>query len=156
LGGCERSAPRLRHSAPGRRPRYPLYRRLAGPRSRFGRYARREEKTQLSLPEMESGALYFKYAHYYTFFEYLLIRQNYWVSALCPSSGILKIREQNVSETGCFHFQVRGETLTLLGPLERANLNRRATHVSITIQTGFTKFYIYLILCIGLFARFVA
>jgi hypothetical protein len=27
--------------------------------------------------------------------------QNYWVYGLCPSSGILKAREDNVSETGC-------------------------------------------------------
>jgi hypothetical protein len=49
--------------------------------------------------------------------------QNYWVFGLCPSSGILKTREYNISETGCFLPQVKGETPTLLCPLERANLN---------------------------------
>jgi hypothetical protein len=29
------------------------------------------------------------------------IRQNYRFLGLCPSSGILKTREHNVSETGC-------------------------------------------------------
>jgi hypothetical protein len=32
-------------------------------------------------------------------------------SGLCPSSGILKTRKHNVSETGCFRPQVRDETL---------------------------------------------
>jgi hypothetical protein len=45
---------------------------------------------------------------------------HYWVLGLCPSSGILKTREHNVSEIGCFYPQVRGEeTPTLLSPLER-------------------------------------
>jgi hypothetical protein len=47
--------------------------------------------------------------------------QNYWVFELCPLSGILKSREQNVSENGSV--SVRRETRTLSGPLERANLN---------------------------------
>jgi hypothetical protein len=40
--------------------------------------------------------------------------QNYWVSGFCPLSGILNTRKHSVSET-------MRETLTLLGPLERAN-----------------------------------
>jgi hypothetical protein len=50
--------------------------------------------------------------------------QNYWVFGLCPSSGILEPRE-HVSENGCFHPQVGGggKIPTVLGPLERANLN---------------------------------
>jgi hypothetical protein len=33
--------------------------------------------------------------------------QNYWVSGLCPSSGILNTRKHTVSETGfCLHLQV--------------------------------------------------
>jgi hypothetical protein len=59
--------------------------------------------------------------------------QNYWVFGLCPSSGILKSKERNVSETGCFSPLVRGETPTVLGPLERSNLSHWTTHVSITI-----------------------
>jgi hypothetical protein len=34
--------------------------------------------------------------------------QNYWVSGLGTSFGILKTRKHNVSKTGCFHPQVRG------------------------------------------------
>jgi hypothetical protein len=49
--------------------------------------------------------------------------QNYWVSGLCPFSGILDTRKHKVSETGCFRLQVRGGRHTLLGPFERANLN---------------------------------
>jgi hypothetical protein len=50
--------------------------------------------------------------------------QNYWVFGLFPSSCILEIREHSVSETICFHPQVRrGKIPTLLGPLERVNLN---------------------------------
>jgi hypothetical protein len=32
--------------------------------------------------------------------------QNYWVFGICPSSGILKARKHNVSESGCFRPQV--------------------------------------------------
>jgi hypothetical protein len=50
--------------------------------------------------------------------------QNYWVFGLRPSSGILKIREHSVPETGyVFVLRWRGETPTLFGPLERADLN---------------------------------
>jgi hypothetical protein len=49
--------------------------------------------------------------------------QNYWIFGFCPSSGILKTREHNVSETGSVSVLRKGETPTLLGPLERANLN---------------------------------
>jgi hypothetical protein len=39
--------------------------------------------------------------------------------------------EHNISETGYFRLQVKGwETPTLLGPLERADLNHWATYVS--------------------------
>jgi hypothetical protein len=56
--------------------------------------------------------------------------QNYWAFSLCPSSGILEARIQNVSETGfVFRPQVRGLTSTLWGPLERGNLSHRTTHV---------------------------
>jgi hypothetical protein len=48
---------------------------------------------------------------------------NYWGFALHPYS---ENREHNFSETGyvSFHPQVRGETFTLLGLFERANLNQ--------------------------------
>jgi hypothetical protein len=49
--------------------------------------------------------------------------QNYRVFGLCPSSGILKTREQCFRNWICFHLQVRGETPPLIGPLERVNLN---------------------------------
>jgi hypothetical protein len=49
--------------------------------------------------------------------------QNYWVFGLFPSSGILKTRKLDVSETGLFSSSGEGETPTLLGSLERANLN---------------------------------
>jgi hypothetical protein len=38
----------------------------------------------------------------------LTITQNYWGSGLCPFSGIKKL-EHDVSETGCFRPQVKGE-----------------------------------------------
>jgi hypothetical protein len=51
--------------------------------------------------------------------------QDYWVFGFCPSSGILENkREHNVSETGSVSSSGKGwETATLLGPVERANLN---------------------------------
>jgi hypothetical protein len=54
--------------------------------------------------------------------------QSYWVSGLCPSSGILNTGENKVLETGSVSI-LRwgvGTTHTLLGPLERANLSRWA------------------------------
>jgi hypothetical protein len=58
--------------------------------------------------------------------------QNHWFFGLCPPSGILKPRECNVSETGSVSIlRCVWETPTLLGPLERANLNLWATHVGI-------------------------
>jgi hypothetical protein len=43
----------------------------------------------------------------------------------CPSSGILKTREHNVSETGSISIlRWRGETPIQFGPLERTNLNQ--------------------------------
>jgi hypothetical protein len=49
----------------------------------------------------------------------------FWTLSIVQYSKILKTREHNVSETGCFRPQVRGEGLvpSQLGPLERANLN---------------------------------
>jgi hypothetical protein len=52
----------------------------------------------------------------------MFLTQNYWVFGLYPLSGILENRKHDVSETGCFRSQVKGEkTPTQLGPLERAN-----------------------------------
>jgi hypothetical protein len=49
---------------------------------------------------------------------------------LRPSSGILKTKEQNVSETGSVSFlRSVGETPTLLDTLERDILNHWTTHV---------------------------
>jgi hypothetical protein len=56
--------------------------------------------------------------------------QNYWVSGLCPSSGILETRKHNVSETGSIPAPRCGggeETPIQLGPLERANINHWTT-----------------------------
>jgi hypothetical protein len=56
--------------------------------------------------------------------KYSSLAQNYWVYRLCLLFGILNTRKHNVSETGCFCPQVRGgATPTLLGLLERADLN---------------------------------
>jgi hypothetical protein len=56
------------------------------------------------------------------------------VSGLCPSSRIQNARENNVSETGSVSIHRRwgggGENLTLLGPLERANLFGKNRSVS--------------------------
>jgi hypothetical protein len=47
--------------------------------------------------------------------------QNYCVFGLCSSSGILKNqRTQRFGKWISFHPQVRGQTSTLLGPLEKA------------------------------------
>jgi hypothetical protein len=48
--------------------------------------------------------------------------QNHWVFGLCPSPVILGNRKR-FGNWMCFRPQVRRETPTLLGPLERANLN---------------------------------
>jgi hypothetical protein len=61
--------------------------------------------------------------------------QNYCDFGLCPSSGIPETREYNVSETGSvsvLRWGV-GETPTLLGPLERANLNHWTNPVILSI-----------------------
>jgi hypothetical protein len=51
--------------------------------------------------------------------------QQCFVSELCPSSGILNTRKHNVLKTGSVSVvRCEGETPTLLGPLEIANLNR--------------------------------
>jgi hypothetical protein len=39
--------------------------------------------------------------------------QNYWVSGLCSSSGILNTKKCNFLETGCFRPQVRGGSYLL-------------------------------------------
>jgi hypothetical protein len=57
--------------------------------------------------------------------------ENYWVSGLCPSSGIVETRKHNVSETGSVSVLRWGEAPSLLGPLERANHSQWTTHVSI-------------------------
>jgi hypothetical protein len=50
--------------------------------------------------------------------------QNYYVSGLCPMSGILNTIKHNVSECESVSILKWGrETPTQLGPLERANLN---------------------------------
>jgi hypothetical protein len=52
--------------------------------------------------------------------------QKYWVFGLCLSSGFFlntKEKKNNVSETGSVSVFRWGKTPTLLGPLERANLN---------------------------------
>jgi hypothetical protein len=47
--------------------------------------------------------------------------QNSCVFGLCPSSGILETRKDNISETGSVSIhRWGGKTPTLLGPLETA------------------------------------
>jgi hypothetical protein len=53
---------------------------------------------------------------------------NYWNFGLCPSTCILKTRKHNISETGCFRSQVRGEKL-----LEKANRYYWVTHAILVI-----------------------
>jgi hypothetical protein len=56
--------------------------------------------------------------------------QNYWVSGLCPSSRILNTRKHNVSETGSVSvLRWRGDTPTLLRPLEKTNHNHLALYL---------------------------
>jgi hypothetical protein len=55
--------------------------------------------------------------------------QNYWMSGLSPSSGILNKGKHSVSETGSVSASGEGsETSTLLGPLEKVNLNHSPPH----------------------------
>jgi hypothetical protein len=67
-----------------------------------------------------------------------LYTQNYWVSGLCPSSGIINnYNAQRFENWICFRLQVRGkETPTLLGPLERANLQFAVSKGSNTIDAS--------------------
>jgi hypothetical protein len=54
--------------------------------------------------------------------------QNQKVSRLCPSSGILRAWKHNGLETGSVSSSgEKRETPTLLGPLERANLNHKSS-----------------------------
>jgi hypothetical protein len=65
--------------------------------------------------------------------------QNFLVSGLHPSSGILReIREHNVLETGSVSFLIQRET-PLFGALERANLDHCASHVSTNTAIPDTK-----------------
>jgi hypothetical protein len=55
--------------------------------------------------------------------------KNYWVSGLCPSSGILN----SMKSMDLFPPSGEGrETPTLLGPLERSNLNHWTDPISNT------------------------
>jgi hypothetical protein len=57
-----------------------------------------------------------------TLYEFKVCIQNYWVFGLCPSSGILENRKR-FGNLLCFRLQVKlWKALTLLGPLEGANL----------------------------------
>jgi hypothetical protein len=50
--------------------------------------------------------------------------QNCWVFGFCPPSGIVKTRKHNVSGIGSVSvFRWGAKAPTLLGPLERANVN---------------------------------
>jgi hypothetical protein len=55
------------------------------------------------------------------------------VFGLCLSSRIPRTRKQPFRNWICFCPQVRGKTPTLLGPLERANLNHWATHIRVRV-----------------------
>jgi hypothetical protein len=57
--------------------------------------------------------------------------QNYVVFGLCPSIGIIKNRV--FRKPDLFPSSSKWETSTLLGPLERANLNHWTHHFSITM-----------------------
>jgi hypothetical protein len=73
--------------------------------------------------------------------------QNYWGFGLCPSSGILENRKQDVSETGSVSV-VRGKgekTPTQLNLLGRANLNHWTTPLRFTqlfnhLRPGYKKY----------------
>jgi hypothetical protein len=63
------------------------------------------------------------------FVQPLHMSQRYWVFGLCPSSGFFlnNNEKHNISETGSVSVLRWGKTPTLLGPLERANLNHLTT-----------------------------
>jgi hypothetical protein len=56
--------------------------------------------------------------------------QTYWASGLCTSSGVLKKLDNTTFRKLCFRPQVSDGTPTLLGLLERDNLNHWKTHQS--------------------------
>jgi hypothetical protein len=59
--------------------------------------------------------------------------QDYWVFGLCPSSGILKTKKITMFRKLNL-FASSGEwweTPTLLGPLERANINHWAIYINL-------------------------
>jgi hypothetical protein len=59
--------------------------------------------------------------------------QNYWVSGLCPSSGILNTTEKTFRKLDLFPSSGEGKkTPTLLGPLERANLQSTGPVIKVT------------------------
>jgi hypothetical protein len=63
---------------------------------------------------------------YYRVLTMVYNTQRYWVFGLCPSSGFFlnNNEKHKVSETGSVSVLRWGKTPTLLGPLERANLNQ--------------------------------
>jgi hypothetical protein len=55
----------------------------------------------------------------------------YWVSGICPLSGILNTGKHNVSETGSVSFiRCEGGDTYSVGHLERASLYHRTTHAT--------------------------
>jgi hypothetical protein len=58
--------------------------------------------------------------------------RNYWVFGLCPSSGIVKTRKHDVSETGSVSvLRWGGKTSTQFGPLQSEDLNHWSPRNSI-------------------------
>jgi hypothetical protein len=63
--------------------------------------------------------------------QFMKIWKNYWGFGLCPSSGILKTRKHNISETGSFSvLRWRGEDTYSVGSLEK-NLSKGPNWVGV-------------------------
>jgi hypothetical protein len=84
------------------------------------------------IPFQTVLSLYWTFVKSFHYFVILLSGSELLGFGLCPLPGILKSREQRFGNRTCFRPQVRGETTTLLGPLQIASSNHWTAHVSIT------------------------
>jgi hypothetical protein len=64
--------------------------------------------------------------------------EKYWVSELCPSSGILETIKHNASKMNFFRPQVKWVPPTLFGISERHNLSHLTTHVKVKVKVEFS------------------
>jgi hypothetical protein len=73
---------------------------------------------------------------------------NYWVSGLCPLFGILNTRKYNISETGCFHQQVREADNYFVGSLRKSEPQTIHTAYHNGLLTNILHYFWYQFSCI--------